>query len=74
MIDNLTHSSLFSGFIGALITMVLTKIYDNWRDSGKSKRERRLWIFRILVQDRFHGISDDFVKALNLIIVEFNGK
>ncbi len=67
-------SNLLSGVIGALIIMILTKFYDAWSDNKKSKRDRRLWIFRSLVQDRFHGASDNFVAAINLIEIEFNGK
>ena len=67
-------STLSSGLIGGLLTMILTKFYDAWRENKKSKKERRLWIFRALVQDRAHCVSDNFVAAINLVEIEFSGE
>ena len=61
---------IFATITGPVFAVFLTI----WNENKRSKRERMIWIFRTLAQDRFLGVSDNFVAAVNLVEIEFYGK
>ena len=44
---------------------------QKWIERATERRRRRLQIFSVLMSNRATRISDDFVRALNLIDLEF---
>lgn len=78
---NETLAVVIATLIGPLAAVIFTVWFDHRRESQrqiakqeKDKNERQLWIFRSLVKDRFFGISNDFVAAINLVEIEFYGE
>lgn len=60
---------LGSGFFGSLLTLIISKLLDNQEE----KKNRKLWIFRTLLANFLNRHSYDFVSAINLVEVDFDG-
>jgi hypothetical protein len=60
---------IWATFFGPVAAVLVTR----WRDSTVAKRDRWLFIFRILMATRRQTINVDHVTALNLIEVDFYG-
>ncbi len=56
--------------VGPIIAVLVTRLIDDIR----SKKDRRLWIFRAMMKDRGDRLSNDFVAAFNLVEIEFYGE
>lgn len=61
-------SIVMATFLGPVVAIIMTRYMDN----ARAERDRKLYIFRMLMKDRRNGLSSDFVSALNLIEVEFH--
>lgn len=65
-IEALTITALF---VGPILAVLVTRIIDFRR----SKRERRLDVFRTLMRTRRTPVSPEHVTALNLVEIEYQG-
>jgi uncharacterized protein DUF6680 len=61
---------VFATLVGPIAAVVVTRYLDDHR----ARRHRRMEIFRTLMSTRAVVISNDHVRALNLIEVEFHGE
>jgi hypothetical protein len=57
-------------FLAPLIAVQVTEFVNRRRDA----KERRTWIFRTLMGARASRISQDHVRALNMIDIDFHGR
>jgi hypothetical protein len=60
---------LGSGFFGSLFTTWVIRFFD----SKKEKKDRKLWIFRVLMANFQNRFCYDIVSAINLVEVDFDG-
>lgn len=56
-------------FLGPIFAVIITRIIDDWR----AQRNKRTEVFSSFMVGRTARLSHDFVRAMNLIDIEFKG-
>ena len=58
---------VFATLVGPILAVLITR----WRDRVTTKKDRQLYIFRVLMATRRQKINLEHVQALNLIEIDF---
>lgn len=66
----LAVASIVAIVVGPIAALAIQR----WADNRREKRQAKLWVFRTLMTYRATRLNHNFVQALNLIDVVFNGK
>ena len=61
---------LVATFVGPVVAVLVTR----WVDGRRERHDRRLNIFRTLMANRASVTNAEFIKALNLIEIDFHGE
>jgi len=59
--------------LATIVGPILAVQAQKWLERGRAIRDRRMWIFRVLMSTRAARLSSNHVEALNAVPIEFYG-